>query len=205
LPAPKRVGRSADPALQPPPLAGLDETANAEILGQFVPSLATMPEIQVQRNARVIQVRKRDLPRSWDALPLAASEIAGVPSLWATAKAAERWLVKNPPEAQRDIIRFLPWRMVDKKSSTIVTVSSGGEQIDDLLNGLVGAVVGGFELAGRLVLGVGAVVEAAVGEWAAKPFVEEQKEQGNLNPFGGETVGVAGTVALQQAVPLELA
>ena len=99
------MGRSADPALQPAPLAGLDETANAEILGQFVPSLATMPEIQVQRNARVIQVRKRDLPRSWDALPLAASEIAGVPSLWATAKAAERWLVKNPPEAQRDIIR----------------------------------------------------------------------------------------------------
>jgi len=26
-----------------------------------------------------------------------------------------------------------------------------------------------------------------------------------LNPFGGETVGVAGTVALQQAMPLELA
>jgi hypothetical protein len=94
---------------------------------------------------------------------------------------------------------------VDKKSSTIVPVSSGGEQIDDLLNGVVGAVVGGFELAGRLVLGVGAVVEVAVGEWAAKPFVEEQKEQGNLNPFGGETVGVAGTVALQQAMPLELA
>ena len=30
---------------------------------------------------------------------------------------------------------------MDKKSSTIVTVSSGGEQIDDLLNGLVGAFV----------------------------------------------------------------
>jgi hypothetical protein len=60
------------------------------------------------------------------------------------------------------------------------------------LNGFVGAMVGGFELADRLVLGVGAVVEAAVGQWAAKPFVEEQKEQGNLNPFGGETVGVAG-------------
>jgi hypothetical protein len=70
------VGRSADPALQPAPLAGLDETANAEILGQFVPSLATMPEIQVQRNARVIQVRKRDLPRRWAALPLAASEMS---------------------------------------------------------------------------------------------------------------------------------
>ena len=32
------------------------------------------------------------------------------------------------------------------------------------MNGFVGAVVGGFEFAGRLVLGVGAVVEAAIGE-----------------------------------------
>src|SRR5271170_4241159 len=65
-------------------------------------------------------------------------------------------------------------------------------------------MVGGFELAGRLVMGVGAVVKAAVGKRAAKPFVEEQKEQGNLNPFWGETVGVAGAVALQQAVAFEL-
>ena len=43
------------------------------------------------------------------------------------------------------------------------------------MNGVVGAVVGSFELAGRLVLEVGAVVEAAVGEWAAKPFVEEER------------------------------
>jgi hypothetical protein len=34
----------------------LDGTANPQILRQFVPSLATVPEIQVQRNARVIQV-----------------------------------------------------------------------------------------------------------------------------------------------------
>ena len=66
------------------------------------------------------------------------------------------------------------------------------------MNGFVGAVVGGFEFAGRLVLGVGAVVEAAIGERAAQPFVEEEKEQRNLNPFGGETIGVAGAVALQQ-------
>jgi hypothetical protein len=77
---------------------------------------------------------------------------------------------------------------------------SGGQQIDDLLNGLVGAVVGGFELAGGLVMGVGAVMEAAVGERAAEPFVEEQKEQRDLNPFGGEPVGVAGAVTLQQTV-----
>ena len=54
---------------------------------------------------------------------------------------------------------------------------SGGEQIDDLLDGFVGAVVGGFELAGRLVMGIRAVVKAAVGERAAEPFVKEQEEE----------------------------
>jgi len=73
------------------------------------------------------------------------------------------------------------------------------------LNGFVGAMVGGFELAGRLVMGVGAVVKAAVGKRAAEPFVKEQEEQGDLNPFWGEAIGVAGSVTLQQPVGLELA
>ena len=73
------------------------------------------------------------------------------------------------------------------------------------MNGFVGAVVGGFELAGRLVMGVRAVVKAAVGKRAAEPFVKEQEEQGDLNPFWGETIGVAGSVTLQQPVGLELA
>ena len=34
----------------------LDGTANPEILGEFIPSLATVPEIRVQRNARIVQV-----------------------------------------------------------------------------------------------------------------------------------------------------
>jgi len=55
-------------------------------------------------------------------------------------------------------------------------LQSGGEQIDDLLNGFVGAMVGGFEFAGGLVIGGGAVVEAAVGERAAEAFVEKEKE-----------------------------
>jgi len=74
-----------------------------------------------------------------------------------------------------------------------------------LLDGFVGAVVCGFELADRLVMGVGAVVEAAVGERAAEAFVKEQKEQCNLNPLGGKTVGVAGAVTLQQPMALQLA
>src|SRR5437764_4892006 len=95
--------------------------------------------------------------------------------------------------------------MVDKKSSTIAMRMSGGKQIDDLLNGCVGAVVGGFEFAVGLVTGVGGMVEAAVGEWAAEPFVEEEEEQGNLDPLRGKMVGVAGSVTLQQPVGFELA
>src|SRR5215470_16880582 len=74
--------------------------------------------------------------------------------------------------------------------------ASGGKQGDDLLNGFVGAVVSGFEFAGRLVSGVRAVMEATVGEWTAKPFVEEQEEQCHLDAFWREPVGVAGAVTL---------
>ena len=35
--------------------------------------------------------------------------------------------------------------------------------------------------------------------------MKEQEEQGDLNPFWGETVGVAGSVTLQQPVGFELA
>jgi hypothetical protein len=34
---------------------------------------------------------------------------------------------------------------------------------------------------------------------------ERSFEQRNLNPFGGETIGVAGAVALQQPMAFELA
>src|SRR5262244_1661129 len=74
--------------------------------------------------------------------------------------------------------------------------ASGGQEIDDLLNGVVGAVVGGFEFAGWLVSGIWAVVEAAVGERSAQPFVEKEEEQGYLDSFWREAVGVAGAVAL---------
>ena len=56
-----------------------------------------------------------------------------------------------------------------------VAPSRGGEQIDDILDGLVGAVVGGFESAVWAILRVRTAVEAAVGKWSAQPFVEEQK------------------------------
>jgi len=73
---------------------------------------------------------------------------------------------------------------------------SGGEEVDYVLNGFVGAVVGGFEFAGWLVSGVGPVVKAAVGEGSAEPFVKEQKEQRDLDAFWREPVGVARAVTL---------
>jgi hypothetical protein len=56
-----------------------------------------------------------------------------------------------------------------------VAASRCGEQIDDILDGLVGAVIGGFESAVWAMLRVWSVVEAAVGKGSAQPFVEEQK------------------------------
>ena len=51
------------------------------------------------------------------------------------------------------------------------------------MNGVVGAVVGGFKFARRLVGGGGSVMETAVGEGAAEPFVEEEEEQRYLDSF----------------------
>jgi hypothetical protein len=46
------------------------------------------------------------------------------------------------------------------------------------------------------VTGVGAMVKAAVGQRPAEPFVKEQEEQGHLDAFWREAVGVARAVAL---------
>ena len=52
-----------------------------------------------------------------------------------------------------------------------------------MFDGLVGAVISCFEGAVGAVLRVGLMVEAAVGERTAQPFVEEQKEQRHLDAF----------------------
>ena len=84
-------------------------------------------------------------------------------------------------------------------------MSCGGEYINNLLDGFVGAVVCGFELAIWTVVRIRAVVEAAVGDRSAEPFMEEHQEQGDLDTFCGEAVSVTGTVTLDQSVPLEFA
>ena len=55
----------------------------------------------------------------------------------------------------------------------------------------VSAVIGGFEPAVGTVLRVWLVMEAAVGERPAEALVEEQEEQGYLDAFLREAVGVA--------------
>ena len=47
-------------------------------------------------------------------------------------------------------------------------------------------------------------MEAAVGERPADALVEDQEEQGDLDTFLRQAVGVASAVALDQAMPLSL-
>jgi hypothetical protein len=58
--------------------------------------------------------------------------------------------------------------LFDRTTPTIgAAASSGGEQIDDFLDRGIGTMVGGFETAVGSVLGIGLMVEAAVGERSA--------------------------------------
>ena len=77
--------------------------------------------------------------------------------------------------------------------------------MNDVLDGLVGLVVGGFEPAVGAVGRVGFVMEAAVGERTTEALVEEQEQEGNIDAFTGEPVGVATAIALQQSMPFQLA
>ena len=49
------------------------------------------------------------------------------------------------------------------------------EHMDNFLDGFVGAVVGGFKLAVWTVFKVWLVMEAAIRDRSAEPFMEEQK------------------------------
>ena len=81
--------------------------------------------------------------------------------------------------------------------------SRGSQQIDNVLDGGVGLVVSGFEFAVGAVRWVGLVLEAAIGQRAAEPFVEEQEQERDLDSFGGELVSIAGAIALQDPVAFQ--
>ena len=52
-----------------------------------------------------------------------------------------------------------------------------------MFDGFIGTVIGGFEAAAGAVLTIRAVVETAVGERSAQPFMEKQEEQRDLDAF----------------------
>ena len=83
-------------------------------------------------------------------------------------------------------------------------MSSAGEQIDDLLDCCIGTMVGGLEAAVGSMSGLGLMMEAAVGERSAQPFVKEEEQESDLHAFCGEAVGVAGPISLQCAWPFSL-
>jgi hypothetical protein len=66
-------------------------------------------------------------------------------------------------------------------------------------------VIRGFELAVWRVRRIWLVVEAAIGEGAAESFMEEQKQERNVNAFGRQPVGVATAITLQKAMAFQLA
>ena len=76
-------------------------------------------------------------------------------------------------------------------------MSSGSEQIDDVLDCCIGTMVGGLEAAVGSMPRIGLMMEAAVGKGTAQPFVKEEEQESNLYAFCSEAVGIAGPVSLQ--------
>ena len=74
-----------------------------------------------------------------------------------------------------------------------------------MLDGFVRFVVGSFEFAGRLVLGIGLVMEAAVGEGATEALVEEQEQERDLHAFVREPVSITAAVSLEKGMTFQLA
>ena len=66
-------------------------------------------------------------------------------------------------------------------------------------------MVSRFQFAIGAVCGIRFVVKAAVGQWAAEAFMEEQEQERHLNAFGCEAVSVPAALALQQAMAFKFA
>jgi hypothetical protein len=73
------------------------------------------------------------------------------------------------------LIRFLPQRSLTRTVQQWSRDVTRQEHVDNLLDGFVGAVVGGFKLAVWTVFKVWLVMEAAIRDGSAEPFMEEQK------------------------------
>jgi hypothetical protein len=75
----------------------------------------------------------------------------------------------NGSPVRTSLIIMIGKNVKQDDSNNEVTVSGCGEQIDDILDGLVGAVIGGFESTVWAMSRVWSVVEAAIGKWSAQP------------------------------------
>jgi hypothetical protein len=138
------------------------------------------------------------------------------PAIEAESNNAVAWDVKIEIEApvcgsgigwfsgRREVVG-LRWKCVVCDAERQAEGSGCGQEIDDLFDGFVGAVIGEFEAAVWPMLRVGPVVKAAVGEGSAQALVEKQQQQCDLNAFSSEEVGVARAVTLEESVSLELA
>lgn len=73
------------------------------------------------------------------------------------------------------------------------------------MNGVIGFVIGRFQLTFGLEAGIGTMVEKAVGQGAAEPLMKKQENQSHLGSFRSEAVGIASTIALEQAMAFEFA
>ncbi len=81
----------------------------------------------------------------------------------------------------------------------------GGEQVEDLLNGAIGFVVGGFDWAAGFEGFVGSVMEQRVGQWPTDALVEQDEHECGFDPLIGEAVGIASSDAFEQAMGFQFA
>jgi hypothetical protein len=74
------------------------------------------------------------------------------------------------------------------------------EQLNDVMDGMVGFVEGRFELAVGPWGGSGLMVKEAVGERAAELLMKENEQKCDLCSLLGEAIGVAFSVASEQSM-----
>jgi len=77
------------------------------------------------------------------------------------------------------------------------TISRRFQEFNDPLDGVVGFVHCGFEFAVGLEVGIGMMIEQAVGKRATKALVEENEHHGDLDALVGESIGVSRAVAFE--------
>src|SRR5215468_3442861 len=169
-------------------LQALLETEVPEVVGAELIAQERC-ELLVLLQERVLEVGAIDMVAVLDLLD-DGGELAGDLAMQALPEDLGDLVGCQPPQPQ--LTASL------KTSPTLeAAVSSGGEQIDDFLNCRIGTMVGGLEATAWSMSSIGLVMEAAVGEGPAQPFVKEEEQESNFHAFCREAVGVVGPISLQ--------